>query len=84
MIVVTGATGNVGGEIVRALAGAGQPVRAVARPGKEPALPAGVEAATGDLDQPDTLRPALAGERITGRPPRTFREWAAAHADELR
>jgi uncharacterized protein YbjT (DUF2867 family) len=28
MILVTGATGNVGGELVRALAGGGQPVRA--------------------------------------------------------
>lgn len=61
MIVVTGATGNVGGEIVRALAGAGQQVRAVVRPGREPALPAGVEAAPGDLNQPDTLGPALSG-----------------------
>jgi len=63
MIVVTGATGNVGGAVVRALAGAGQPVRALVRPGKEPALPAGVEAAPGDLNQPDTLGPALSGAR---------------------
>jgi uncharacterized protein YbjT (DUF2867 family) len=63
MIVVTGATGNVGGEIVRALAGAGHQVRALVRPGKEPALPAGVEAAAGDLNQPATLGPALAGAR---------------------
>jgi uncharacterized protein YbjT (DUF2867 family) len=63
MIVVTGATGNVGGEIVRALAGAGQPVRAVVRQGKEPVLPAGVEAVAGDLNRPDTLGPALAGAR---------------------
>lgn len=63
MIVVTGATGNVGGEIVRVLAGAGQQVRALVRPGREPALPAGVEAAPGDLNQPDTLGPALSGAR---------------------
>jgi nucleoside-diphosphate-sugar epimerase len=30
MIVVTGATGNVGGELVRALLNAGEPVRALA------------------------------------------------------
>jgi uncharacterized protein YbjT (DUF2867 family) len=29
MIVITGATGNVGGELVRTLAGAGQRVRAL-------------------------------------------------------
>lgn len=63
MIVVTGATGNVGGEIVRALAGAGERVRAVVRPGREQALPAGVEAAAGDLNEPDSLRPALSGAR---------------------
>ncbi|MGH2983246.1 MAG: NmrA family NAD(P)-binding protein, partial [Solirubrobacterales bacterium] len=31
MFLVTGATGNVGGELVRALAGAGEPVRALIR-----------------------------------------------------
>jgi uncharacterized protein YbjT (DUF2867 family) len=34
MILVTGATGNVGGELVRALAAAGQPVRALTRAGR--------------------------------------------------
>jgi uncharacterized protein YbjT (DUF2867 family) len=61
MILVTGATGNVGGELVRALAGAGQPVRALARAGREPEFPAGVEAVTGDLNQPQSMRTALAG-----------------------
>ena len=39
MILVTGATGNVGGELVRALAGAGQPVRALTRAEDPKAFP---------------------------------------------
>ncbi|MEV0197659.1 NAD(P)H-binding protein [Nonomuraea sp. NPDC050691] len=59
MILVTGATGNVGGEVVRALVSAGEPVRALVR---EPAgLP--VEQAVGDLNAPDTLGAALDGVR---------------------
>jgi uncharacterized protein YbjT (DUF2867 family) len=61
MILVTGATGNVGGELVRALAGAGQPVRALVRAGREPGFPAGGQPVAGDLNQPESLRPALAG-----------------------
>lgn len=61
MLLVTGATGNVGGELVRALAAAGRPVRALAR-GEAPAdLPAGVDVAAGDLNRPDSLAGALAG-----------------------
>jgi uncharacterized protein YbjT (DUF2867 family) len=62
MIVVTGATGNVGSAVVRALAGAGEQVRAVVR--REPAdLPPGVTAVTGDLNKPETLTDALSGAR---------------------
>lgn len=67
MILVTGASGNVGGELVRQLAAARQPVRALVRtaaPGALPAaFPGGVELATGDLDQPASLAAALAGVR---------------------
>jgi uncharacterized protein YbjT (DUF2867 family) len=62
MILVAGATGNVGSEVVRALLGAGEPVRALTRR-DGPALPPGAEPVTGDLDRPETLRPALAGAR---------------------
>jgi uncharacterized protein YbjT (DUF2867 family) len=59
MILVTGPTGNVGGEVVQALVRAGEPVRALVR---RPAdLP--VEQAVGDLDRPDTLTAALHGVR---------------------
>src|SRR3954452_201237 len=64
MILVTGATGNVGAELVRALAAAGEPVRALVRDdARRAALPAGVEAAVGDLNRPDTVAPALEGVR---------------------
>ena len=61
MILVTGATGNVGGELVTALADAGQPVRALVRSAGQGRFPAGVQTMTGDLNDPATLRPALEG-----------------------
>lgn len=58
-ILVTGATGNVGGEVLQALAAAGQPVRALVRePGDLPD-----EQAVGDLNQPASLTAALDGVR---------------------
>ncbi len=42
MFLITGATGNVGGELVRALAEAGQQVRALTRSGSGKPLPDGV------------------------------------------
>jgi uncharacterized protein YbjT (DUF2867 family) len=61
MIVVTGATGNVGSEIVAVLAGQGTGVRAVSRRGAAAGFPAGVEPVTGDLADPAGLTPAFAG-----------------------
>ncbi|WP_431918522.1 NAD(P)H-binding protein [Nonomuraea jabiensis] len=61
MILVTGATGNVGSELVAALASAGRPVRALVRDRHRAALPAGAEAVTGDLNQPESLAEALDG-----------------------
>lgn len=63
MIVVTGATGATGGEVVRLLAAKGIRVRALARdPGrmKRPGGP-GVEVVAGDLEKPLTLDPAFRG-----------------------
>ena len=60
MILVTGANGNVGAEVVRALAEAGEPVRALVRAADRPA-PAGAEGVVGDLNEPASLAPALAG-----------------------
>jgi uncharacterized protein YbjT (DUF2867 family) len=58
-VLVTGATGNAGGAVVAALAAAGVPARALVR--KPVELPAGVEPAYGDLNQPDTFVESLAG-----------------------
>lgn len=62
MILVSGATGNAGGAVVRALAAAGEPVRALIRkPEDRSRLPDGADGAVGDLDDPASLREALDG-----------------------
>lgn len=61
MILVTGATGNAGGAVVRALTEAGEDVRALVRDADGTRLPAGVDVVGGDLNQPDTLAPHLDG-----------------------
>jgi uncharacterized protein YbjT (DUF2867 family) len=61
MFLVTGATGNIGGEVVRALLGIGQQVRALTRDGRGPGLPPPAEPVAGDLDRPDTLAGAFDG-----------------------
>lgn len=63
MIVVTGATGNVGRPLVQALAEAGEQVTAVSR-GKIPVdMPPGTRHVPADLAAPQTLRPAVDGAR---------------------
>ena len=60
MILASGAIGNVGGELVRQLAANGRPFRGLVHdPESDTTLPAGVEAASGDLDAPESLRGAL-------------------------
>jgi len=61
MIVVTGATGNVGRPLVRALVAAGEQVTAVSRGGAAVDLPAGVRHERADLVEPESLEPALDG-----------------------
>jgi uncharacterized protein YbjT (DUF2867 family) len=63
MFLVTGATGNVGGELVRALADAGEGVRALTRGPAAGDFARTVETVTGDLNEAESLRPALAGVR---------------------
>jgi uncharacterized protein YbjT (DUF2867 family) len=55
VILVTGATGNVGLEVARALAAARHPVRALTRDPGSARLPAGVTAVQGDLNEPGSL-----------------------------
>jgi len=61
MIVVTGATGNVGRPLTRALAEAGRQVTAVSR--HAAAVPDGVRHVAADLSEPAGLEPALAGAK---------------------
>jgi uncharacterized protein YbjT (DUF2867 family) len=63
MILVTGATGLVGGAVVRQLTAQGVPVRAMVRSREKAAALAGptVETVVGDFARPETLGPALQG-----------------------
>ena len=64
MILVTGATGNVGAELVGALVTAGEDIRALIRRDEDRSrLPDGVEGVVGDLNSPETLSRPLAGVR---------------------
>ena len=63
MILVTGATGKVGQEVVRQLATAGVPARALVRDPTRAThirIP-GIEVVVGDLERPETLPAAFAG-----------------------
>ncbi|UXI81793.1 NAD(P)H-binding protein [Streptomyces vinaceusdrappus] len=64
MILVTGATGNIGSALLRQLdlSGAG-PVRGLTRDAARVSFPDGVEAVEGDLARPASLKPALDGAR---------------------
>jgi uncharacterized protein YbjT (DUF2867 family) len=61
MLLVTGASGNVGAEVVQALAAAGQEVRALTRSDRPAGLAPGVQGVAGDLNRPASLTDALAG-----------------------
>jgi uncharacterized protein YbjT (DUF2867 family) len=63
MIVVTGATGNVGRTLVRTLAAAGHAVTAVSRNIAQADVPTGVRAVAADLGVPTGLDAALQGAK---------------------
>ncbi|MEU5520600.1 NAD(P)H-binding protein [Streptomyces sp. NPDC047860] len=63
MIAVTGATGNVGRELVQLLAAAGEQVTALSRRAPGAALPGGAVHRVADLDDPVALTSALDGAR---------------------
>lgn len=62
-ILITGATGNIGGEVIKYLVQNRLPLRALVRnPQKATKLAAqGIELAPGDFSQPDSLEAALTG-----------------------
>ncbi|CAL9661299.1 NAD(P)H-binding protein [Streptomyces sp. enrichment culture] len=63
MILVTGATGNVGGKVLSLLRAGGHKVRALTRDPERTAFAAGadLEVVAADLGRPETLAPALDG-----------------------
>lgn len=62
-ILISGATGNIGGEVVNYLTGKKLPLRALVRDRAQAAKLAaqGIELMQGDFSQPDTLDAALQG-----------------------
>jgi uncharacterized protein YbjT (DUF2867 family) len=66
MILITGASGNVGKEVLKQIAATGAKVRAAFQTvTKAAAAPSGVEIATMDYNKPETLQAALKGiERV--------------------
>ena len=60
-ILVIGATGNVGGEVVSQLSARGAPVRAMVRNPDRACLPSHIEIVRGDLTVPETLDRCLNG-----------------------
>jgi uncharacterized protein YbjT (DUF2867 family) len=66
MILVVGATGNLGGEVVQRLLAQGRPVRILARPRSnyQPLADAGAQVVQGDLKQRNSLDMACQGADI--------------------
>ncbi|MBO8194323.1 NmrA family NAD(P)-binding protein [Streptomyces oryzae] len=78
MILVTGATGKVGGQVAAQLVAAGVPVRVLVRDPRTAALPEAVEAARGelvDVVRGDLTNPASLTEALTGEVERAFLMW---------
>ncbi|WP_406235150.1 SDR family NAD(P)-dependent oxidoreductase [Nocardia sp. NBC_01009] len=61
MILITGATGTIGSEIVRQLAARGEQVRAVTRDPQRAQLPAEVEVVRGDYTDTASMAAAMSG-----------------------
>ena len=60
-ILVTGATGNIGREVVDGLRGRGFPIRAMTRHPQMAGLPDEVEVVRGDLSEPETFEESMKG-----------------------
>ncbi|MFI0421323.1 NAD(P)H-binding protein [Spongiactinospora sp. 9N601] len=64
MILVTGATGRIGGRVVRELTAAGAAVRALTRRPGDVRLPGGAVAVRGDLRVAESVAPAFEGVEV--------------------
>ena len=85
MILVSGATGNVGAELVKYLLNEDAQVRILVRD-QQKALQFGdkVEVAIGDLEKPETLPAAMQSvERVGGVKHRTFQAWCCEHINDF-
>ncbi len=63
-VVVTGAAGHLGGNLVRALLAGGESVRAMVHQNREPLKDLEVEQVRGDVRDPESLRRAFAGTDV--------------------
>jgi dihydroflavonol-4-reductase len=79
--LVTGASGFIGWHVARMLVEAGHRVRALVRPGSQ-VREIEVEAATGDLRDPESLQLAASGCGLVFHVAADYRLWAA-HPEEL-
>jgi len=88
MILITGASGNVGGEVLKQALAVGLKIRATFQsPDKAAKAPAGMEGVIMDYAKPETIRPALHGvEKIflVGPPVRDLPAMEANFIKEVR
>ena len=84
-ILVTGATGTVGRQVIRQLARRGADIRALVRDPAKADLPAGVAVATGDFLDVDAMRAALSGvSKYVARVKCAMLAWVALEDDLTR
>lgn len=88
MILITGASGNVGSEVLKQAAAAKLPIRAAYQSAeKAKAAPAGVDTTLLDYNLPDTVRAALRGIEtafLVGPPTANVAELESKFVDEAR
>lgn len=92
MILITGASGNVGSELVKQLAARSENVRAMTRRPEVAQFPKGVEIVHGDFDDPTSVAPAFAGidrmffmsAQAAGSKPAPTHEYVAASSARAR
>src|SRR5262249_9504355 len=80
-VLMTGATGYLGGSVAGVLAEAGHEITVLRRPGREGGLPAGCRVVTGDLRDAASLRRALEGREALVHMAAMVQKWAADRAE---